>query len=317
MKKPATAFISYSHRDEGPLSTLLTHLAMLRREGSIAEWIDQKILAGGEIDKEVSRQLENCDLFLPLLSPDFLASNYCYETEMRRAIARHEAGTLQIVPIVVEPCDWKASPLKRFKALPRDGKPVADWTNKNNAYLDIVTELRRLIDESASSGLSQPERPGQLQSPETTRKYRVKRDFDEIDRRDFRKTAFETIRAYFESATAELNVVDLIKARFEALGGDGFTCTVVNKLKQDGTAHITVYVGGGRSSLGDITYSFQERAEPNTANGWFAVECDDYDLYLASNDFASHGSQEKRLSPKAAAAYLWERFLERAGIDHE
>jgi TIR domain len=153
MKRPATAFISYSHRDEVALQSLITHLAMLRREGSIAEWFDQKILAGGEIDQEVSRQLDKCDLFLPLLTPDFLASNYCYETEMQRAIERHESGEMHIVPLVIEPCDWKASPLKRFKALPRDGKPVAEWTNKNNAYLDIVTELRRLIcEDSATSG---------------------------------------------------------------------------------------------------------------------------------------------------------------------
>jgi hypothetical protein len=316
MNKPATAFISYSHRDEGALQSLVTHLAMLRREGSIAEWVDQKILAGGEIDKEVSRQLEKCDLFLPLLTPDFLASNYCYDTEMKRAIERHEAGSIRIVPIVIEPCDWKASPLKRFKALPRDGKPVAEWTNKNNAYLDIATELRRLIEEGST--IEQP-REGAAERPpnESLRRYRVKRDFDEIDSTDFRKKAFGTMRAYFEAATAEINAVDQIKARFEPLGNDGFTCTVVNKQRRNSVAHITVYAGGGRVSFGDITYSFQERAEPNTANGWFAVECDDYDLYLAWNDFASDGREKKRLTPEGAAADLWQGFLERAGIDHE
>jgi hypothetical protein len=99
------------------------------------------------------------------------------------------------------------------------------------------------------------------------------------------------------------------------LGADGFTCTVINKLRQNGAAHITVYVAG-RTSLGDITYSFQERAEPNTANGWLDVECDEYDLYLGSNDFA-HDGDKKRHTPETAAADLWEGFLERAGIDHE
>lgn len=176
---------------------------MLRRDGSLAEWIDQKILAGGDIDREVSRQLDKCDLFLPLVSPDFLASNYCYDTEMKRAMERHEAGTTRIVPIIIEPCDWKKSPLNRFKALPRDGKPVADWTNENNAYLDIVTELRRLIEEtSAAEPVAKTEGETLRRSASSSRKYRVKRDFDEIDQKDYRKEAFEKIRDYFQAAIA-------------------------------------------------------------------------------------------------------------------
>jgi hypothetical protein len=58
------AFISYSHKDAWALDRLHTHLAMLRREGSILEWYDREILAGGDIDQEVSEQLEACDLFL-------------------------------------------------------------------------------------------------------------------------------------------------------------------------------------------------------------------------------------------------------------
>jgi len=208
MKIPATAFISYSHRDEDARQDLITHLAMLRRDGSIAEWVDQKILAGGDIDTEVSRQLDQCDLFLPLVTPHFLASTYCYDTEMKRAIERHESGAMHIVPLIIEPCEWKASPLKRFKALPRDGKPVADWTNKNNAYLDIVTELRRLIAVGSTAAVGEPDGGARAQSGDTSRRYRVKRDFDEIDKRDFRKKAFDAIRAYFEAATAEVKAVD-------------------------------------------------------------------------------------------------------------
>jgi hypothetical protein len=316
MKKPAKAFISYSHIDGAALSRFATHLAMLRREGMLADWVDQKILAGGEIDKEVSRQLDACDLFLPLVSPDFLNSNYCYDTEMKRAIERHESGAIRIVPIIIEPCDWKASPLKRFKALPRDGKPVAEWTNKNNAYLDVVTELRRLIEEMPSAEMPGSNATGLAQRSGPGRKYRVKKDFDEIDKKDFRKRAFEKIHDYFAGAAAEINGVDGLKARLELLGSDGFTCTVVNRQKRNTAAHITVYSKGGRASLGDITYSFQEKAEPGTANGWFSVECDDYDLFLALNSLGSR-REEKRLTPEDAAEALWEEFLEHAGIAHE
>jgi hypothetical protein len=75
---------------------------MLRRDGLITAWYDREIKAGDVIDEEVNAQLEHCDLFLALVSPDFLNSNYCYDKEMKRAIARHEAGEMRIVPIILE-----------------------------------------------------------------------------------------------------------------------------------------------------------------------------------------------------------------------
>jgi len=117
------AFISYSHKESWALERLRIHLAPLRGEGKIAECFDQKIPAGDDIDREVMSQLESCGLFIALVSPDFLASDPC-KTELESALERREAGNLQIVPIIVEPCGWQATPLGEIKALPRDGKPV-------------------------------------------------------------------------------------------------------------------------------------------------------------------------------------------------
>src|SRR5579859_3019052 len=97
------------------LDRLHAHLAMLRREGGIVGWYDREILAGAVVDPEISAQLESSELFLALASPDFLASQYCYDKEMTRAIARHEAGQIAVVPIILEPCDWLSSPLRQFK----------------------------------------------------------------------------------------------------------------------------------------------------------------------------------------------------------
>ena len=101
------AFISYSHKDEWALKRLHTHLAVLRRDGRIDIWYDRKILAGGDIDQEISEQLETFTLFLPLVSPDFLASDYCYDQEMKRALKRHATREVRVIPIIIEPCDCK------------------------------------------------------------------------------------------------------------------------------------------------------------------------------------------------------------------
>ena len=76
------AFISYSHSDKAALDRLHVHLKNLTREGRIETWYDRNILAGGELDAEIERELEASDLFLLLVSPDFIASDYCVEREI-------------------------------------------------------------------------------------------------------------------------------------------------------------------------------------------------------------------------------------------
>lgn len=307
-------FVSYSHKDEAVLERLRTHLAMLRRDGRIDEWFDRDILAGGEIDAEIAERLESSGLFLLLVSPDFLASDYCVEREMERALERHRSGDARVVPIIVEPCDWTSTALRDLKALPQDGKPISDWTNENNAFLDIVQELRRVLDAA--------EVPRQLEQGETTvqaadgqaevRRYRVKRDFDEIDRGDFRDAAFGIFRNYFERAVAEIDAIEDLRGRFTSLSAVSFTCTIVNRAREHGTAHITVHGRREHIGFGDISFSFAENAPPNTANGMFTVEADEYELYLSS--MMGFGGQQARLTPEAAAEQLWESFLEQAGV---
>ena len=307
-------FISYSHKDEGALDRLHAHLAPLRRDGRIEEWFDREILAGGEIDAEITERLESSRLFLLLVSPDFLASDYCVEREMGRALQRHHSGDARVIPIIVEPCDWTATPLRDLKALPRDGKPVRDWANENNAYLDVAQELRRVLEaEDVPRAGEQGEVPVQVAPARAgVRRYRVKRDFDEIDRSDFREAAFGVMRDYFERAVAEIDAIEDLRGRFVSLPPGSFTCTIVNRAREHGTAHIMVHGRRENVGFGDISYSFTENATPNMANGMFTIAADEYDLYLSS--MLGFGGRQERLTPEAAAEHLWESFLERAGI---
>jgi hypothetical protein len=76
------------------------------------------------------------------MRPDYLASHYCYEREFEKAMQMQDAGELTIVPVIVEPCDWLNTPFGKFKALPKDGKPISTWENKNTAFLDVTQNLR-------------------------------------------------------------------------------------------------------------------------------------------------------------------------------
>src|SRR3954452_18293023 len=149
---PVDAFISYAHVDDKRRERLHKHLVMLRRDGLLRDWSDHEILVGDRIDTEVDTALDRSGLFVALVSPDYLASSYCYEKEFQRAQELEMAGRLRIAAVILEPCDWLNSPFSKLLVLPKDGKPVSDWTNENTAYLNVITELRKVLTASIDQG---------------------------------------------------------------------------------------------------------------------------------------------------------------------
>src|SRR5262249_28572791 len=90
-RMPVTAFYSCSDSSEDIplLEQLERHLSLLRREGYISTWHRREIVAGSNWQEELDRHLNTASLILLLISSDFLTSDYCYGTEMQRALQRH------------------------------------------------------------------------------------------------------------------------------------------------------------------------------------------------------------------------------------
>ena len=76
-----------------------------------------------------------------------MASNYCYEQEMTRAMQRHTNGQAVVIPILLRPTDWKNAPFSNLQGLPRNGKSVVSWTDRDQAWSMIAGEIRRLCDK--------------------------------------------------------------------------------------------------------------------------------------------------------------------------
>ena len=140
-------FISYSRQDEALKNELVDyHLKRLQREGKINTWQDRDIEAGAEWAQAIKTNLEKADVVLLLVTHYFLASDYCYETEMQRAVQRHEEGTARVIPIILRPCSWEESEFKKLQVLPTDGKPVTSWTNPEEAFLIVEKGIRQVVD---------------------------------------------------------------------------------------------------------------------------------------------------------------------------
>jgi len=148
-KKPLLLFYSYSRKDERFRNQLSNSLSGLKREGAVKEWHDREITAGEQWADEIDEHLEEADLILLLVSPDFIASEYCYGKEMTHAVKRHDAGKARVVPIIVRPWDYSGTPFAKLQALPKDAKAVTLWPKRDLAWLSVYQGIRKLVQEIA------------------------------------------------------------------------------------------------------------------------------------------------------------------------
>ncbi len=143
---PIRLFYSYSHKDEALRDELEEHLALLKRQGCIVGWHDRRIGAGDEWKGQLDKNLEEAQIILLLISPSFLASDYCYDIETKRALDRHDKGEAKVILVLLRPVDWEGAPFARLQGLPIDLRPVTTWTNKDEAFKNIAQGIRRAIE---------------------------------------------------------------------------------------------------------------------------------------------------------------------------
>jgi internalin A len=140
-------FYSYSYKDETLRDELEVRLKLLQRNNLIQPWHDRRILPGADWKHELDTNLERADIILLLISPDFIASDYCYEIEVAQALKRHEAKAAIVLPILIRPVNWDAIPFNHLQALPTDLKAVTQWTDRDDAWLSIEQGIEKLIRE--------------------------------------------------------------------------------------------------------------------------------------------------------------------------
>lgn len=143
--RPLRLFFSYSPADAIHRDELERHLSALSREGLIHSFSDRLINAGEERYTRIRLQLDQSDLILVLLSPDYLSSDYLCDSELQHALHRHRTGESAVIPIVVRPVDWRFTPLGGLEALPRNGKPVTEWKTRDSAWLEVAQCLREAV----------------------------------------------------------------------------------------------------------------------------------------------------------------------------
>lgn len=144
---PLKVFISYSHKDEALKDELKDQLSPLKRQNKIEIWHDRAIDAGEDWNAEILNALDSSDIILLLVTARFINSDFCFSKEMNRAMVRYEQKTARVIPIIMAPCYWNDTPFAKLQALPRDGKPVTEWNNRDSAYTEIVRGISNVVNK--------------------------------------------------------------------------------------------------------------------------------------------------------------------------
>jgi TIR domain len=308
----AKLFFSYSHKDENLRDRLETHLAALKREGTIETWHDRRILAGDELADVIDDNINDADVVLLLVSPDFIASDYCYQIEMQRAMERHAAGEARVIPVVLKPCDWRSTPFGKLLVAPKDGRPVVSWPDQDEAFLDVVNKIRQSIPKTGGStaAVSKPtERVSAVPAPPRSSNLRLKKTFSEMDRDRFLDDAFDYMARFFEGSLQELKERNPgIDVTFRRLDAIRFTAIAYRDGKALSRCKIMLGAGFGRG----ITYSNNDQADDGSMNESLSVETDDQAQYLKALGMPMRPpAGGAKLSFEGAAEYYWSLFIDR------
>ena len=150
----ALVFVAYQHDDTKWLAELKKHLGALIHSERIEFFSDRQIGGSEEWDPAIRNKLKSAKVIVPLISPNFLSSRYIQTVELPTAIGRHIRGEVNVLPVLLESCDWEALEsngfsLGRISFLPKDGnnnlKPLSLWgRRKNEAFTQIAQTIRNL-----------------------------------------------------------------------------------------------------------------------------------------------------------------------------
>jgi len=145
-------FVSYSHENATWSKRLAPLLKVKANVASLRPWHDSELTAGCLWHDDICAELGRMDIFLCLVSHQFLASDYIQKVELKEALRRQKRGEIEIVPLALYKIDWEADcpELKKFNPLPAFGKSWREFEQEggdwNDALYPIGNGLKQAIE---------------------------------------------------------------------------------------------------------------------------------------------------------------------------
>ncbi len=315
---------SYSHVDEELRNELEKHLSPLKRMGRIEPWHDRRITPGDEFDAVIDRNFADADFILLLVSPDFIASDYCFNIEMQNSLERHEQGEAVVIPVILRPCAWHQLPFGKLLAAPTDGKPIIQFPTVDEGFVQVVEAVSSVLDRfeaESTSGYPQENTPmdsapwdnetgqGRVVSrgPRSSN-LAIQKEFTDRDRDLACRDGFDYLVRFFENSLKELSARNPeLETDFRQRDNDSFECSAYLNGKR--VCHCGIWKAGQNENLGDICYS-QNGITHNSCNDSMSVASDGAMLGFQALMGGMMGqARDEIMTAEGMAEYFWGQFL--------
>lgn len=285
-------------------------------------------MAGDDLDASIDANLETSDIILLLVTADFLASNYCFSKEMKRALERQREGTARVIAVILEHCDWQSAPFSKSLVVPKDGKPVTSWANEAEAWTDVTKQIRTVVEQtprptvmsgqraaplSSSAGVDGAESGQRLETAaprSRSSNLRITKEFTDFDKDKFLQDAFVYMGKFFHESLDELAARNPgIQSRYQQINAERFSAIAYRGGKTVAECSVKIAGYGGRDSM--LTFSYQANAAPSTSNEMLSVAFDSQAIFFKPLGMQSfRGQFETQLSEQGASEYYWGLFIE-------
>jgi tetratricopeptide (TPR) repeat protein len=128
-------FISYAHADEQAksrvqwLTFVMKYLRPAVKHGDFEVWTDREAEGGADWEEKIGQNLRACHIFVLLVSPNSMSSNYIIDKEILIARERQAAGDdLHVYPLLLEPTpNAGLDRVRDFNLRPRDARPFSSF----------------------------------------------------------------------------------------------------------------------------------------------------------------------------------------------
>lgn len=133
--------ILYDQQDEARAEQLNKHLTVLRMRKTIEVYNVHQTIGGMDTLAAAEVAIQHADYILLLISSNIFNTNAIWLTTTLSALEKGK----KVVPIHMDKADLEGTGLEKLRALPSLNRTVTDFANEEQAYSEIVEEVKRLV----------------------------------------------------------------------------------------------------------------------------------------------------------------------------
>jgi hypothetical protein len=127
--------VSLAHSDAAYRQKIEVQLKALKDRNLIEYWSDNELFSSSRWEEKIKAEMDKANVFLLLLSQEFIVSDFISREEIPYARRRVEEGIALVISIGMRPVNLACMlpELKEFQVLPTGMRPVSRWGDEDEA----------------------------------------------------------------------------------------------------------------------------------------------------------------------------------------